>query len=246
MTTINLLDLFGWIDWGRTFDVVLGAILAILFAIFVERIRKPRLTMSVGHTDIVRPTGPNFNIGDGKSLRVRVFAEPLRWGTRWMMRSHAVQCRDDVSFHHLDGQYLYNREMRARWAGTPEPLQVIGIDANQQPITILDPYKIVAPSEVDIAPSESETLDIVVRFDNDVECFGWSNESYQYAWRNLVWRIPFGRYLVRVTIRSGGQSWSEVFRLINDVPRDDFRLEPAIAKDRKKVALHVRNQRFGR
>jgi hypothetical protein len=235
--------LFGWIDWSRTFDVVLGAILAILFAIFVERIRKPQLVLSVGDTDTIHSTNPNLQIQEGTSLRVRVFAKPLYWGTRWMMRAPALQCRGDVSFHHLDGQYLYNREMRIRWTGTPEPLQVIGVDPTGQPITILDPYKIVAPSQVDIAPDEEESLDIVARFDNDAQCYGWSNESYSRSWRNPAWLIPFGRYLVRVSIRSGGQSWSDVFRLINDVPRTDFRLEIATAEDKKKVARHVRNQR---
>jgi hypothetical protein len=241
---MTVTSMFSWIDWGRTFDVLLGAILAIAFAIFVERIRKPRLTQLIGKTDIIRPSISNFPIVDGTSLRVRVLAEPLFWGARWMMRAPAVQCRGEVSFHHFDGQYLYSREMHARWTGTPEPLQTIGVDSNGHPIAIPDPYKIVAPSEVDIAPNESESIDVVARFDSDAECYGWSNESYKRGWRNPEWIIPSGRYLVRVSIRSGGLSWDEVFRLINDVPRTDFRLESATATDKRNVQCFVemRNQ----
>jgi hypothetical protein len=209
---------------SREFDVVLGAALAILFAIFVEWLRKPQLTLSIGNTDIVRSSGATFPIHDGKSLRVRVFAEPLWRITRWMMRSPALQCRGKISFHHLDGQYLYSREMGARWAGTPEPLQTIGVNPNGEPISMIDPYKIVTPSRVDIGTEEHESLDVVARYDNDLDCYGWSNESYLHDWRNPAWRVPAGRYLVRVDIRCGGQSWNNAFRLINDVPRDDFRL----------------------
>jgi hypothetical protein len=70
--------LFGSIDWSRTFDVVLGAILAILFAIFVERLRKPQITLSIGNTSVVRSSQPNFPIQEGTSLRVRAF--PSRTG----------------------------------------------------------------------------------------------------------------------------------------------------------------------
>lgn len=240
MTGVDVPELVAWVDWSRTFDVVLGAILAILFAIFVEWLRKPRLRVTVGATDTVRPAQPNFPIQEGKSLRVRVFAKPLLPGTRWMMRAPALQCRGQISFHHLDGQYLYDREMQGRWAGTPEPSQTVGIDHNGQPVSVLDPYKIVTPSRVDIAVQEEESLDVVARYDHDADCYGWSNESYLHHWRNPAWRIPAGRYLVRVAIRSGGQSWSGIFRLINDVPRNDFRLERSSCFDKLKVRRFVK------
>jgi hypothetical protein len=103
---------------NRAFDVVLGAALAIFFAIFLEWLRKPKLIQSIGDITDIRPAagGP---ITEGRSLHVRVFAKPLPWGTRWMLRSPALQCRGEISFHHLDGQYLFDRIMPARWAGTP-------------------------------------------------------------------------------------------------------------------------------
>jgi hypothetical protein len=155
-----------------------------------------------------------------------------------MMRSPALQCRGEISFHHLDGQYLFDRLMPARWASTPEPVQTVGIQ-NGTPVAVLDQHKLLTPSRIDIATNEEESVDIAVRFDNDVDCYGWNNDSYRYGWRNPAWQIPEGRYLIRVSITSGGQSWSDIFRLINDVPRTDFRLAPATSDDKEKVLRHL-------
>ena len=74
------------------------------------------------------------------------------------------------------------------------------------PVAVLDPYKLLTPSRIDIATNEEESIDVAVRYDNEVDCYGWNNDSYRYKWRNPAWRIPPGRYLVRVTITTGGQS----------------------------------------
>lgn len=87
---------------------------------------------------------------------------------------------------------------------------------------------------VDIAPGEASELDVAVRFDNESECYGWNMDSYKSnpPWRNQAWRLPAGRYLIRAQVFSGDQSCTELFRLINDVPADAFRLEPAAATDK--------------
>ena len=99
---------------------------------------------------------------------------------------------------------------------------------------LVDPIRIMSESRVDIAPGESADLDVVVRYDDDTDCFGWNLESYHSTppWRNPRWRLPAGRYLLKAEIFSGDQGCSAVYRLINDVPSDAFRLEPALAGDR--------------
>ncbi len=86
---------------------------------------------------------------------------------------------------------------------------------------------------MDIYPGEVELLNIAGKFDDDADCYGWSNESYfsDPVWRNPNWRLPVGRYLVKVVVNTAGEKVSSVFRLINDVPRTDFRLEPTMPKD---------------
>jgi|GEM_PF-6151443 len=82
---------------------------------------------------------------------------------------------------------------------------------------------------------ESELLDIGARFDKDEECYGWNNEAYfsDPLWRNPNWKLRRARYLVKVTITSSGQKCVGAFRLVNDVARTDFRLEPATESERE-------------
>jgi hypothetical protein len=82
---------------------------------------------------------------------------------------------------------------------------------------------------MDVYPGEFEILDVAVRLDDEEDCYGWKNESYFCIppWRNPNWKLPRGRYLVSVEIASSGQKCVGLFRLINDVPGTDFRLEPS-------------------
>lgn len=125
--------------------------------------------------------------------------------------------------------------MNVRWAGSPQPIPIQAFMQDGTQIQIVDPMRMTLDSRIDVYPGESEgeLLDIAGRFDDDEECYGWNNETYFCAtpWRNPDWRLPHGRYLVKVTVRSSGQRCLGVFRLINDVPRKDCRLESAQEKD---------------
>ena len=87
---------------------------------------------------------------------------------------------------------------------------------------------------MDVYPGESQRLDVAAKFDNEAECYGWSNESYfsNPVWRNPDWTLPSGRYLVKGTVISSGEKCTGVYRLVNDVPQSDFRLEEAMPEDR--------------
>jgi hypothetical protein len=78
-----------------------------------------------------------------------------------------------------------------------------------------------------IPAGEQEELDIAVRCDDEVEAYGWNNESYQNNWRNSQWKLEKGRYIVEVTVRSAGGKVSRRFVLNNDLSREEFRLEEA-------------------
>jgi hypothetical protein len=222
---------------SRAFDIFLGAALAIGFAILLEYLRKPKLVQSIEPP--INVAGNNqLSITTMRVVRVFVSAKSLPRGTRWMMRASASQCTAKVSFHHLDGQDVFDRSMPGRWSGSPEPVQVVNVQ-NGNPVAVLDPHKLLSPSRIDIAPGERETLDIAVRIDNDSDCYGWNNNAYIHQWRNPDWRLVAGRYLIKVTVTSAGQSWSQIFRLINDVPRTDFRLVPATYDDNANVRRHL-------
>jgi hypothetical protein len=47
-----------------------------------------------------------------------------------MQRSAALQCRSEITFHHLDGQDIFGRAMSVRWSNSPEPVLSQIVDAN--------------------------------------------------------------------------------------------------------------------
>jgi hypothetical protein len=213
-------------------EVFLGAIISIVTTITVEYLRKPRLKIQIAeHTDV---TYDNRPAGEVRFLHLKLVNESLSPLLRWMLRETALQCHGTISFHHLDGQNVFGRSMPIRWSGSPEPVTlnfVVAVDDKR--FTIIDPTRLTLISRMDVQPGESETFDVAAKFDNEEECYGWSNESYfsEPIWRNPDWRIPRGRYLIKATIVSAGQKVTEIFRLINDVDQQDFRLEPAQETD---------------
>jgi hypothetical protein len=154
-----------------------------------------------------------------------------------MQRAAALQCRGEITFHHLDGQDVFGRRMTVRWSSSPQPVGSQVTDLKGQIQFVIQDFARTAEARMDVYPGEEEILDIAARFDEEPDCYGWNNDAYLFNWRNPNWRLSSGRYLVRVVITSSGQKCFGKFRLINDVSRTDFRLEPATAEDRMKLRL---------
>ncbi len=211
------------------FEVALGAIVAILITILVENLRKPKLVLGI---DLL-PTDVEYSNHPAKHARflsVKLVNTPLPQWARWMSRSTALQCHGEITFHHLDGQNVFGRAMTGRLSSSPEPVPIT-FRIDNHFVLISDPSKMT--SRVDVPPGETEHLNIAARFDDENECYGWNNEAYfsNPIWRNPVWCLNSGRYLVKVTIISAGEKCSGLFRLINDVSRNDFRLEKNLPND---------------
>ena len=146
---------------------------------------------------------------------------------RWMIQAAALQCRAEISFRHLDGQNVFGRVMNGRRAGSPPPVALPVMGPGGQQFQLIDYERLTLASRIDAYPGEKEILDIAIRADADAECYGWNNEAY-FLTRNGVTRHRDYRLvgIVRVVVVSSGQKCLGIFRLINDVPRTDFRLEP--------------------
>ena len=97
------------------------------------------------------------------------------------------------------------------------------------------PYEFV--KHVDIHGGYGEALTALVRLDDDPECYGWCYDSYfsEPLWRNANWRLEQGRFLVKVEVISAGARGVGLFRLVNDVPVNAFRLENAHPDDYRKI-----------
>lgn len=219
---------------GIATSIVIGGLITVLTAIGVEYLRRPRLNLAIENHPLDKPLGDIMR----RNLRVTLRNESLPSGARWMQRAAATQCRGEITFHHLnDGQDVFGRAMAVRWVKSPEPIanQIVTADGAIQ-FYIRDFARAASESRIDVYPGEEELLDVAVRFDGEDECYGWSNDSYFYNWRNPKWKLGPARYLVKVVITSSGQKCSGLFRLVNDVnSRTDFRLLPASPDDRKKV-----------
>ena len=218
---------------GQTaLEVTLGAIVAILVTIVIENARKPRLALHIAaHHDATYPPGrPAKTV---RFLAVDLVNRPLPWLLRWMSRNPALNCHGTIEFHHLDGQTVFDRAMSIRWSGSPEPVP-LHFQINNVQVLIADPAKLTLASRMDVYPGESERLDVAARFDNEPDCYGWSNDSYfsTPVWRIPDWRLPPGRYLFNVTVVSSGEKVSTIYRLVNDVPQTDFRLQPPLPQDK--------------
>lgn len=219
-------------------EALFGVLIGALLVIRVEEFRKPSLKLRLVAT-IDGEYPANRPAKRSRLTHLQVFNEVLPKWARWMSRNAALQCRGTVTFHHMDGQDVFGRAMPVKWVRTVEALPMEIRSPNGENVIgyLVDPLRIMSESRTDIAPGEATEFTVAVRFDDDDDCYGWNLESYQSnpPWRNPRWKLPRGRYLIRAEIFSGDQSCSEVFRLVNDVPTDAFRLEPAMPGDASKL-----------
>ncbi len=213
-------------------SIVFGGLITILVAVSIEFLRRPRLSIEIDAPgDNQYP--PGYPAQRARSVRVRVANRALPRWARFISRSTASQCAAAITLHHLDGQRVQARVMEGRWAGTPEPVPA-PIRIGDQSGLLFDPARALVGQRIDVPAGESEALDVVAKFDDEVQFFGWSNASYfsDPMWRPSEWRFEPQRLLVRIVVRSIGERCEALFRLAGDVPIADFRLEPPLPEDR--------------
>src|SRR6476659_8462988 len=106
-------------DPSAAIGLILGGLITIGVAVFIEYLRTPRLSLRLVERPLdLSPAGP-VKIG-WRAVRLTLINKALR-GPRWLTRSAALQCRATISFHHLDGRNVFGRAMEGRWANSPEP-----------------------------------------------------------------------------------------------------------------------------
>ncbi len=210
----------------------LATVVGILFVLWIERQRRPKLLLKVG---ISGELGDEDLLGrqPAKWTHIQIHNKGISRWLAWVFNGEpALNCRAWITFHHFpDGHRVFDRAMTARWSETPEP-QVNIIETERGPVARL----VNAQDSVDIPSSEYTNIDVVFRAKSEDECYGWSNESYLYNWRHPAWKLEKGRYIVKVRVKTGGREFIDAFLVANDVPYEDFRLEPI----NKKLKKHLR------
>jgi hypothetical protein len=212
-----------------TISQIALTVISIFIVLGLESFRKPRLRFTIGTSGEIMPNDPAGRT-PAKWTHVYVYNEPMPKWLSWIWdRNPALSCRGWISFHALDGQDLFGRKMEVRWANNPEPLlqdpgtgQPTGIDWDKMRVGHL--WDIPPGS---ITDGDYGNLDIVFRSITDSDCYGWNNKSYLYGWRNPEWKLESGRYLAKIVIKTGGQTFSHTVQIMNQGRYEDFRLEPS-------------------
>jgi hypothetical protein len=208
---------------------MLGFVLGALFTMAIEFEKKPKLTLTIETPPLDRENLP-APVAHSRFLRVIVLNRPMPKIFRWLDRTPAYQCTGDITFHYPgDGASVFAKAMQVRWSGSEEPFssQVL---LNGSVAQVFDPAKYHAAFRRDCFAGSPELVDVVGKYDDDQECYGWCNDSYLHVqtWpRNPEWILPMGTYLVRLTIRCSGEKLSRVFKLDNTVAREHLRLDDA-------------------
>jgi len=208
--------------------LLLGILGSLIVAMFVEWKRKPQLSVSILRPEEVPLYSDRKKIGTLIALRVRVSNDSLPFALCWMQRQSARDCRATVHFLREDKTPFIDRSMPGRWAGSVEPVPLQGvIRSSGETIEIHDIARLNADSRIHIPAGETESLDIAVRFPEETNAFGWTNESYRHDGnRHPGFTLPKGRYVVDILVQSEGVKKQEHFRLENDHTTKEFRLAP--------------------
>jgi hypothetical protein len=217
------------------FGAFVGALLSILASIAIEYQRKPKLQFTIEDPPFDRPSPEGAPAKNARFVRLYVSNRRMPWLFRWLGRSAAYQCTGHVQFYHLDdGAEVFSRVMPVRWSFSDEPLSPQLMPDGQVKL-LFDPAKYNAAFRRDCFPGTPELVDVAARYDEEEDCYGWSNESYVKGWRNPDFRLPKGRYLVKVTINTSGDNFPGVFKLENSVAKQHFRLLPASGAEAAKL-----------
>jgi hypothetical protein len=220
------------VDIAATLSVILGGLITILVAVSIEFMRRPRLVLEIAPpVDNQYPNGhPAQRV---RFLRLRVTNRALPRCLRFISRLTASQCAASITFHRLDGQRVQARAMEGRWAGLPEPVPG-RIQIGGQVGEFFDSARTLVGQRIDVPAGESELLDVAAKFDDEPHFYGWSNANYfsDPIWRPSEWRLEPECLLVKVVLRSIGERFEGLFRLVGDAGLAGFRLELSLQQVR--------------
>lgn len=193
--------------WLQLLVAFIGAIPALLFALWVEKKRMPKLKITASEDANADNTyqQPNPHAGERwKFFRVKVENKAFNFPFKWIPRQTAENCRAKIEFSKI-GTEQQNFSMLGRWASTPELPHLTN--------DIL--LKLLYPDPVTIPVNESEYLDIITKNEGDKEAYGWNNEAYVHNWRIPHYKLERGKYQVKVTVATqNGINFINKFELV--------------------------------
>ncbi len=209
---------------------------AILGGIVTVVLGRPKVALSIADPVDLGFVGGALPAEPFRSLRVIVTNE-ARW---WTLLAPAVACRAKINFFDLQGQDLFEgRSMIGRWVNSPTPVPTLVPLPDGSTLVTFDAETFARQSRMDIYPGDPEPLDVLVRFADDLECYGFTSETYLVGdgRRHPQWELGSGIYLARVIVTVSGQQQVGYFRILNNgATRDTFQLETASSREAALIA----------
>ncbi|HLJ92325.1 MAG TPA: hypothetical protein VKU02_03950 [Gemmataceae bacterium] len=140
-------------------------------------------------------------------------------------RRPAWACRATIEVFREHGEPAIREEIPARWSSQPEP--TVQFAVGNQVGNVFDLPRAIQGRRADVHSHLDERIPIAIKQENDPDCYIFTNESYlpAHSGKNPNWRLPQGRYRVRVTVYYESGQAQKDFELRNGGPsRDDVHL----------------------
>jgi hypothetical protein len=178
----------GFIVFALASLIVLGQL---LFKIHQYEHKKPTMVYHGEGWENVK--APLYNKANGQITGIprfshAIFANNPKDSSKGAIAEKVV---GHLEFYDKNRKKLIFPPMIGRWAETPERAEVGA--------------RVVETNQIDIAPNAMpRTLDIVLKYDDEDDCYGLNNDTPQRApsgWRDNLRKLPPGEYAVKIRLR---------------------------------------------
>lgn len=170
------------------------SVMGVIIVLVIDREKYPKIEIIASkeaNADNIYQIGPRKG-ERWKFFRVSVKNKKMPSWVNWLLvRQTAENCRANVYIKGVANKT--DISFKGRWASTPEIPHL----ANDSVL-----LKLLYPDPVTIVEGNSEYLDVITKFKNEPEAYGWNNESYMHSWRNPNYKLNPGQYKVRVVINT--------------------------------------------
>jgi hypothetical protein len=231
---------------------IAGAAVTFWFGLLLEIARRPdlRITPIDAFANPISgsPQGPRIM----DTIRVNIENRPLPRYYQWINREPVRQGYGRIQFYRCtsNGYEALHRPMPARWVTVYQPGPLFGYRWGYQgqpgrmtvcltegmllyDVTRFDTLDQEPLQRMDIYPGDKKPLDVVCRYQDSGECFGYSNQYYlpdQLGEYKNTWPLPEEKYLVEIKMFSSAKPLTEYFILENS--QTTFRLHQPLTLER--------------
>ncbi len=183
-------------DWNLAIGFFLGIVASGIAAALYDWFTRPLVEISLDDRPLALGQYPNLPPLAFYHLKVRNLPAKLPLSSR----KPAWSSKATIDVFKPAGTRVIAEPIHARWTSQPEPLAP-AVSGNQL-ISVVDFARLMNARKVDIHAHEDEYISLAVKYDDQPECYIFSNESYLHppAWSNPAWRLDSGEYRIVVTV----------------------------------------------